>query len=152
MTERDIHLKDEKEKGKTVLVFLKGKIKAKYRLPGEVSVERGDTGELLTNDYAHLGDIIKPMPQRSFSGTTPPSLSLGAAEQRVVWRRARLLRLAVPLAQEERSMKTALRETIPRGGVPEEGKGPRAEPPRVGQPTLTKVVTGQRRVGKAWGV
>jgi hypothetical protein len=60
MTERDIHLKDEKEKGKTMLVFLKGKIKAKYSLPGEVSVERGDTGELLTNDYAHLGDIIKP--------------------------------------------------------------------------------------------
>jgi len=60
MTEHDIHLKDEKEKGKTMLVFLKGKIKAKYSLPGEVSVERGDTGELLTDDHAHLGDIIKP--------------------------------------------------------------------------------------------
>jgi hypothetical protein len=48
-------------------------------------------------------------------------------------------------------MKTALRETIPKGGGSEEGKRPRAEPPRVGQLTLTKVVTGQRRVGKAWG-
>jgi hypothetical protein len=62
-----------------------------------------------------------------------------------------LLRLAVPLAQEERSMKTALREAIPRG-CSGGGKRPRAELPRVGQPTFKKVVTGQRRVGKAWEV
>jgi hypothetical protein len=46
------------EKGRMLLRMFKGKIETKYNLPGEVFVYRNN--ERLTNDYAYLGDIVKP--------------------------------------------------------------------------------------------
>jgi hypothetical protein len=46
------------EKGRMVLRMYKGKLANKHSLPGDLSVFRDK--ERLTNDFAYLGDIVKP--------------------------------------------------------------------------------------------